>query len=156
MKPSQAPVRTYSSSCPATAGGAPMADRPVRVLLVEDDEDDYFLTRELLQDIPGEAYVLDWAADYDAGLEAVCRGGHDVYLLDYRLGTRTGVELLLTARARGCVGPVIILTGQGERESDLEAMRAGAADYLAVRHAIAGDGARIAALAPELAREALA
>src|SRR5262245_54933775 len=107
-----------------------MGDRPVRVLLVEDDEDDYFLTRELLRDIPGNGHVLDWVTDYDSGLEAVCRGEHDVYLLDYRLGARTGVELLREAAARGCAGPAIILTGQGERESDLEAMRAGAADFL--------------------------
>ena len=36
-----------------------MADR-LRVLLVEDDEDDYLLTRDLLADIPGGGHHLDW------------------------------------------------------------------------------------------------
>src|SRR5690606_31462079 len=55
---------------------------------------------------------------------------HDVCLLDYRLGPRTGLDLLRAARERGCPMPVIFLTGQSEREIDFAAMEAGAADYL--------------------------
>jgi signal transduction histidine kinase len=104
--------------------------RPIRVLLVDDDEDDYLLTRELFAEIPGGRYALDWAATYDAGLEAIGRGAHDVYLLDYRLDGRTGLDLLREAVRRGCRAPVILQTGAGDQEVDLEAMRAGAADYL--------------------------
>jgi two-component system CheB/CheR fusion protein len=63
-------------------------------------------------------------------VEALGRNGHDVYLLDYRLGQRNGLELLRDAVQRGCQTPIILLTGQGEREVDIEAMKAGAADYL--------------------------
>ena len=103
---------------------------PVRVLLIDDDRDDYLLTRDLIAEIPGGRYRFDWVADYAAGLAAVCRGEHDVYLLDYRLGERTGLDLLAEARKQGCGGPVILLTGQNVWEVDLAAMESGAADFL--------------------------
>ncbi|MDY7001359.1 MAG: diguanylate cyclase [Thermodesulfobacteriota bacterium] len=102
----------------------------IRVLLVDDDEDDFILTRDLLAEAVGAYFDLEWAADYDAGLEAMGREEHDVYLIDYRLGERDGLELLRTAVAKGCGVPVIMLTGHGDRELDVAAMRAGAADFL--------------------------
>ncbi|MBV9122284.1 MAG: response regulator [Planctomycetes bacterium] len=106
-------------------------DRPAtRVLLVEDDEDDYLLTRDLLRDIKGNQFQLEWVPDYGAALEMMGRNGHDVYLLDYRLGRQNGLDLLREALNQGCRGPIILLTGQGEREVDLEAMKSGAADFL--------------------------
>ena len=106
-----------------------MDRRPIRVLLVEDDEDDYLLTRDLLAEIgPGE-FDLEWVRTYEAGLEAAARCRHDVCLLDYRLDGRTGLELLREAGS-AVKAPVILLTGQGDRAVDLEAMQAGAADFL--------------------------
>jgi signal transduction histidine kinase len=102
----------------------------IRVLLIDDDEEDFLLTKELFADLPSKGYSLDWISDYDTGLEAVCGGAYDVYLLDYRLGARTGLDLLIEARRRACIAPVILLTGQGEYEIDRAAMQAGAADYL--------------------------
>jgi two-component system CheB/CheR fusion protein len=102
---------------------------PVRVLLVEDDEDDFVLTRDLLAEIPG-GYQLEWVSSYDDALRALARNDVDVYLVDYRLGRRTGLDLLREAQARGCRVPAIMLTGLGERAVDVEAMQAGAADYL--------------------------
>lgn len=109
---------------------SPTAAAPVRVLLIDDDEDDYFLTAERLADVPGRPYRLEWTAKYDVGLDAICAGAHDAYLLDYRLGERTGIDLLREAHDRGCSGPVILLTGQGQSRTDLEALDAGADDYL--------------------------
>ena len=105
-------------------------DSKVRVLLVDDDEDDYVVTRDLVASIPGRPIALDWVSDYDAALAAAARNEHQVYLIDYRLGARTGIELLFELRERGCDRPVILLTGQSEFEIDLEAAAAGAADYL--------------------------
>ena len=107
-----------------------LADRPVRVLLIDDDRDDYLLTRDLFAEIPGGRYRLDWVADYSGGLAAVCRGEHDVYLLDYRLGEKTGLDLLAEARRQCFGGPIILLTGQTVWEVDLAAMESGAADFL--------------------------
>jgi signal transduction histidine kinase len=103
---------------------------PVRVLLVDDDEDEYILTREKFDSIPGKRFHLDWVAKFDDALEAIAKCGHDAYLIDYRLGARTGIELIAEGQARGCGGPMLLLTGHGQSQTDLEALHAGADDYL--------------------------
>jgi signal transduction histidine kinase len=107
-----------------------MADRPIRVLLVDDDEDDYVVTRDLLFAIGRKTFDLQWVSSYDAALAAMAGNQHDLYLLDYRLGERTGLELLREVNKNNCKVPVTLLTGHEDREVDVEAMMAGAADYL--------------------------
>src|SRR4051794_16566882 len=102
----------------------------VRVLLAEDDEDDYLIVRARLSNAEELAFDLTWAKTYDAALEAIKRDQHDVYLIDYRLGARDGLELLREAVALGCRAPLILMTGSGDHAVDVEAMRVGAADYL--------------------------
>jgi two-component system cell cycle sensor histidine kinase/response regulator CckA len=102
----------------------------IKILLVEDDEDDYILARDLLAEIPGHRFALDWVNTYARGLERMVLNQHDLVLVDYRLGPENGVTLLRVALERGCQAPVILLTGAGQHEIDLEAMQAGAADYL--------------------------
>jgi PAS domain S-box-containing protein len=104
--------------------------KPIQVLLVDDDEADFFLTRDLLEELGEGEFHVDWQASYDGGLEQLCAGRHDVCLLDYRLGAKTGLDLLREAKARNCLIPVIILTGQSEKEIDFSAMELGAADFL--------------------------
>jgi PAS domain S-box-containing protein len=106
-----------------------MQETPIRILLIEDDEDDYILIRRLLSNAPSR-FQLDWVNSFDAGLKAVSEGHHDVYLMDYRLGEQNGLELLRAAIEMGCSGPIIFLTGAGSYGLDMEAMRAGASDYL--------------------------
>jgi two-component system sensor histidine kinase/response regulator len=103
---------------------------PVRVLLVDDDEDDYVITRDLLADIQGSRFALEWVATYEAALETIGRKQHDVCLVDYRLGERNGLEFLREALGYGSKAPMILLTGQRDHDVDVEAMKAGAADYL--------------------------
>lgn len=106
-------------------------DNPVvKVLLVEDDEEDYFLTRELFAEIQSRRFQIDWVKNFVQGCEALRARPYDVALIDYRLGPDNGLDLLQGAVKEGCEAPIIILTGQGEREVDLQAMSAGAADYL--------------------------
>jgi diguanylate cyclase (GGDEF)-like protein/PAS domain S-box-containing protein len=117
----------------------------VRVLLVDDDDTFLLILKELL---PPGRYALDRVATYSRGLEAMAACSHDVYLVDYRLPGRSGLDLVREATARGCAAPMIVLTGVGDQEVDLLAMQAGAADYLdkgrldevtlerAIRHAI--------------------
>jgi signal transduction histidine kinase len=100
------------------------------VLLVDDDRDDYLLTSELLAEIGEPGYAVRWVDNYEDGLGALLADSPDLCLLDFRLGSRTGLELLREATARGCTTPVVLLTGQCEREIDVEAMKAGAADFL--------------------------
>lgn len=103
---------------------------PIRVLLVEDDEDDYIIVRDLLLEIDAEGFRLDWVSTYDAAIRAMVQNQHDVYLVDYVLGQHNGLKLLNEALEGGCKAPIILLTGRGDREVDMAAMRAGAADYL--------------------------
>jgi CheY-like chemotaxis protein len=102
----------------------------IRILLIDDDEDDALLTRELLEDAEGLQFTLDWVPTAEVGLAALVGSGYDVGLIDYRLGARTGLELIQEARAQDCSIPMILLTGQGDHAIDLQAMQAGAADYL--------------------------
>ncbi len=100
-----------------------------RILQIEDDEDDYIITRDLLADINDCTYQLHWCSTYDAGLKAL-DGKPDVCLVDYHVGDRTGLELVEDALARGCHVPMILLTGLGDREVDVAATRAGVMGYL--------------------------
>jgi CheY-like chemotaxis protein len=102
----------------------------LRVLLIEDDPDDQLLTRDALADVAPGRYRVTCAASYGDGLAQLGHGDHDVVLLDYRLGAQDGLGLLQAALEVGCRAPIIVLTGQSEREIDEAAQRAGAADYL--------------------------
>lgn len=107
-----------------------MKSEKIRVLLVEDDEDDYILTSSLLTEIHPDKFERFWAKSYEEALDMIDGDHFDIGLLDYRLGPHNGLELLREARKRGYDGPLILLTGQSDPELDFEAMRAGAADYL--------------------------
>lgn len=104
--------------------------RPARILLVDDAEFAFKFLSSLLDELP-EPHRLEWQGSYDAGLEALTGPEpYDVCLLDYQLGAKSGLDFLEEAIARGCRTPILLLTGQGTRELDLEAQRLGAADYL--------------------------
>jgi PAS domain S-box-containing protein len=107
-----------------------MNDTPLRVLLVEDQEEDALLTRTLLENLPGTRAQVEWASTPDDGVRILLERRHDVCLLDYHMGEETGVGVLRKARAQAVRIPAILLTGKGSRSVDLEAMRAGAVDYL--------------------------
>ena len=106
-----------------------MSERLIKVLLVEDDEDDYVLIRDLLDEVREQQFQLDWVATFEKALQTIQQQQHDVYLVDYRLGERNGLELLNLIDREYSV-PVIILSGQGDRELDIAALSSGAADYL--------------------------
>jgi PAS domain S-box-containing protein len=101
-----------------------------RILIVDDDEDDYFLTHAILVDVYGDSVHVDWVSSYEKAIETLLKCGYGLCLLDYNLGARTGVGLLREVMARGCRTPIIMLTGNAEWELDVEAMEAGAAHYL--------------------------
>lgn len=102
----------------------------IRVLLVEDDQDDYVLFADMLREVTRRQHVVDWAPTYDAALRSIARGNYDVCVVDYRLGAHTGMEILREVCNLGKNLPVVLLTGQGDDAVDEEAMRNGAADYL--------------------------
>jgi len=107
-----------------------MSQSLVRVLLVDDGESDYILTCNWFSEFRVANCKLEWVDNYEAAKVAIAKNQHDIYLVDYRLGSRSGLELLREAIADGCTSPIILLTGQGDGEIDIEAMKAGAVDYL--------------------------
>jgi len=107
-----------------------MTHARIRVLIVDDDEDDFIIARDLFLEIDNTRYLVDWASTYAEGLERMRERGHDVYLIDFRLGADSGLELLKEAHGVGVNAPMILLTGMGDNNVDMEAMRAGAEDFL--------------------------
>jgi len=101
-----------------------------RVLLVDDDEDDFLITRDTLADSEVLDFEIEWIKSYDAALPVILENRHDVCLIDYRLGPRSGLDLVKESISLGSTIPKILVTGQGDRLVDHEAMRAGASDYL--------------------------
>jgi FixJ family two-component response regulator len=108
----------------------PQHAETIRVLLIDDDEDEFTLLKATMAEIPGTTFELDWANSYGDGLHRIQKGGHHAYLVDYRLGGMNGVDLVREARAAGCEDPLIMLTGESSRTVDMEAMEAGATDFL--------------------------
>ncbi len=104
---------------------------PTKILLIEDDEDDYILLQKVLTKTPKGHYELQWERSYTSGLARMLTGEHDLCMLDYRLGAHTGIELLKTARSQGYNHPIILLTGANEGDIDIQALQAGADDYIA-------------------------
>lgn len=103
----------------------------LRVLIIDDSEAQYLLVRSLLSAVKHVDFQVDWASEYAAGLEQIIQNRHDVSLIDYLLeDDHNGIMLIEEAQKRGCRIPVILLTGKGDYEIDLAAMKAGAVDYL--------------------------
>lgn len=104
----------------------------IRVLLIDDDEEDALLTGDLLRDVQQPRYAMDWVDSFDEGLARMEAHSHDIYLIDYRLGIagQTGLDLLKRIAERQLEIPIILLTGLEDREIDIQAEAAGASDYL--------------------------
>ncbi len=102
----------------------------IRVLLIEDDEDDCILLDRLLAEVSSAQYEVTWIQTYEDGLKELERGIYDVCLLDYHLGSRSGLEILSMVEESPETPPIIVLTGQGDYLVDLKAMKYGAADFL--------------------------
>ena len=102
----------------------------IRCLLVEDDEDDYLLLDDLLSDSKLFSLDLTWVRSFDEARTHLAGQTYDVGLVDYRIGIETGLAFIRAAVAEGCQVPLILLTGLANREIDIEASEAGAADFL--------------------------
>ena len=100
------------------------------VLVIDDDEEEYRVVTRYLRKAAAATYEASWIASYEQALAEALDREHDICLLDYHLGEHTGIGLLRAMRAAGYQRPVILLTGQGNVDIDLQAMELGAIDYL--------------------------
>lgn len=108
-----------------------MTRKSLKILIIEDDEDDAFYIKEILNEGLGEpAPVIDHYSSIGRSLKNLNPFQYDLAMFDYRLGEINGIELLRNIREQGCDIPIILFTGQGDQEIAVEAMKAGATDYL--------------------------
>ncbi|KAA3608483.1 MAG: response regulator [Calditrichaeota bacterium] len=107
-----------------------MEEKKLKILYIEDDIEDFFIIKESLNDIDGLDFEIEQAQTCEKGMARLAKNEHDVCLLDYRLGNSTGLDFLNTVNAFLQPTPIIFLTGQGDRNLDVEAMKAGASDYI--------------------------
>jgi signal transduction histidine kinase len=106
------------------------AEKILKVLIIEDDEDDYYILKHKLSEAQTVSYELEWKETFESGLESMSQQQHDVYLVDYNLGEHNGLEFVREAVRLDCKAPVIVMTGQGGQLVDIAAIESGATDYL--------------------------
>lgn len=104
---------------------------PLNILIIDDDEDDFFITSEYIKNINnGYSFNIEWCPSYTEALGKICSSRHDIYFVDFRLGAKNGLDLIKDALENKCEEPMILLTGKGSNEIDIMAMQVGAVDYL--------------------------
>lgn len=113
---------------------------PWKILVIDDDIEDYYIVREMMLEAKGRKYVVEWAPSYAAGRDKLfshlkndeqeISTDYHAVLIDYELGPDNGLGLIREATARNYPAPFILFTSRTSYEIDLEAMRAGATLYL--------------------------
>src|SRR5687768_17364858 len=107
-----------------------VTENKIKILIIDDDEDDYFIISGYINEIDHTKFIIDWCNNYQSAVEKFRSKAYDLYFVDYRLGNKTGLELLKEAVRLQCTEPIVLLTGKGNRAIDIEAMKSGATDYL--------------------------
>ena len=102
----------------------------VRILLVDDDEEDYLIIKYLFGKIKDAHSVLDWVSSSEEAVDRIKKAEHDVYLIDYRLDAQTGLDVLRDANAMERSEPFILLTGVGDHDIEQASLKLAASDYL--------------------------
>lgn len=98
-----------------------------RIGVIEDDQDDFILVRDLLS---SANYQLDWYPTYETGREALLLQEHDLFLIDFNLGSRNGLDLLEEISHVEVKKPMILMTGQENAQIDVRAMERGVSNFL--------------------------
>ena len=97
-----------------------MSAKNLNILLLEDDENDYLLIHDLLKQIYGAEFHLDWASTYAQGEQLVSVKHYDIFLVDYQLNSQlTGTDWVIALHKKlgGKCPPAILLTGQPDVQS---------------------------------------
>jgi len=108
--------------------------KQIRILLVDDDEEDFELFEETLHDIETFDFKLIWAGSYKQAISTLEENNFDLLVVDYLLGGYSGLELCRNVRESGETMPIILLTGEGDRNVDRQASEIGVNDYLVKRN----------------------
>lgn len=101
-----------------------------KILIIDDDEDDFLITSDCIVDAGGHRPFLEWANSYEQGLARIKASEHDIFIVDYNLGAKNGINLIKEAMEAQCEEPMILLTGMNSLEVDNMAAKIGAFDYI--------------------------
>lgn len=104
-----------------------MPHRTYRVLHIDDDR---ALARLVEKTLTRRGYAYEHAPDADSGIARIESGGIDIVVLDHFLDSGTGIGVLAQLQQRGINVPVVYVTGSQEPTVAVEALKAGAADYV--------------------------
>ncbi|MGI8545957.1 MAG: response regulator transcription factor, partial [Gemmatimonadaceae bacterium] len=116
----------------------------MKILVIEDDPTvGQFVKRGLEE----QRWTVDLVDDGDDGERLAAAGGYDLVVLDMRLPGKSGMEVLHDLRAKGFERPVLVLTAQDAVDAKVQALRAGADDYVTKPFAFEELLARVEALA---------
>jgi len=102
----------------------------LKILVIDDSEDDRMLYRRELQKNTDPGYSIFEADDGEEGLRRIGEEQPACVLLDYSLPGRNGVEVLKRIRSRYPFVPVVMLTGQGNEAVAVTAIQEGAQNYI--------------------------
>lgn len=102
----------------------------IRILIIEDDEEDYLITKEIISEIKNQKYSVIGISTYEKALNEMRKDIYDIFLVDYRLGIKTGLDLIDEVVEINRNIPIILLTGQDDHEIDILAMKKGVSDFL--------------------------
>lgn len=115
----------------------------MKVLVVEDDRT---VAQFVQRGLEEQQMQVDLVDDGRQALERASAGEYDVIVLDLRLPSMPGAEVLRTLRDRGVATPVLVLTAQDAVESKVQSLRNGADDYVTKPFAFEELLARVEAL----------
>jgi len=104
-----------------------MQQGPIRILLMEDDPGLASLCQARLK---RAGYIVDHACDGEEGLARYHERAYDVVLLDHGMPVYDGLEVLRRLVSQGPLPPVVMVTGSGNEQVAVEALRLGARDYI--------------------------
>jgi phosphoserine phosphatase RsbU/P len=107
-----------------------MAEQPVRILLVEDNPGDARLIREILSEASSLRFELDHEQRLSGAREWCAHNEADVVLLDLSLPDARGMETVAECLTFAARAPIIVLTGLNDETVAVQAVQAGAQDYL--------------------------
>lgn len=102
----------------------------IKILVIEDDEDDFFLISDYFKHIPVWTFEIKWVQRYTEAITELYHNNYTLCFCDYSLGAKNGIDLIKEAAENKITTPIILLTGKGNYNIDIEATKAGAFDYL--------------------------
>lgn len=102
----------------------------IKVLLIEDDKDDFYIIKHYLSQISTANYEVEWCCDFDLAEEEILEEKHDIYLIDYYLGKGKGIDIIERLKKQSFLKPIILLTGADDKKVESKAISIGAADFL--------------------------